>query len=138
MRWRDIGCEITTGLPCAYDVHQPFTANVRVNDCPYFYTSSKYRDMFFRDRWGQRILASALGFSAIMLSASVLVASIKWGSPAQAEEWNPEAAPKSWDEGLRGAVGLGIHQNHGYFIIWSQPNQFYKVDLSKARDWYED
>lgn len=111
---------------------------MRANDCPYFYTSIKKQNMFFNDRWGQRILAVALGCSAIMLSASALVASVKWVNPAQAEEWAPESTSAAWDDGLRGAVGLGIHQNHGYFIIWSQPNQFYKVDLSKARDWYED
>ncbi|MCF8259125.1 MAG: hypothetical protein K9J06_16340 [Flavobacteriales bacterium] len=94
--------------------------------------------MFVKDQWGQRILAVAFGCSALMLSASALVASIKWVNPAQAEEWSPEASPKAWDESLRGAVGLGIKENNAYFIIWSQPNQFYKVDLSKARDWYED
>lgn len=84
-------------------------------------------------------MAVAFGCSALMLSASALVASIKWVNPAHAEEFDPQKAlPRSWDDGLRGAVGLGIKDNSGYFVIWSQPNQFYKVDLSKARDWYDD
>lgn len=94
--------------------------------------------MIINDKWGQRILAFSLGCSALLLSASVLVASVKWVAPVQAEEWNPKAERAEWDEGLRGAVGLGIKDNNGYFIIWSQPNMFYKVDLSNARDWYED
>ncbi len=95
--------------------------------------------MIFKDQWGQRILALTFGGSALLLSVAVLIASIKWVAPAQAEEWVPGAAGKAaWDEGLRGAVGLGIKGDQGYFVIWSQPNQFYKVDLSKARDWYED
>jgi len=94
--------------------------------------------MLFKDQWSQRILAAALGFSAIMLCASALVVSLNWVNMAQADEWNPAADAKVWDEGLRGAVGLGIKENYAYFVIWSQPNQFYKVELAKARDWYED
>ncbi len=95
--------------------------------------------MFIKDQWSQRILAVAFGCSALLLSASALIASIKWVNPAQAEEFDPLAGKaKGWDDGLRGAVGLGIQDNQGYFIIWSQPNQFYKVDLSKARNWYDD
>jgi hypothetical protein len=105
----------------------------------YLYDSPKQNIMFIKDQWSQRILAIAFGCSALLLSASALVASIKWVNPAQADVFDPQsAAPKGWDEGLRGAVGLGIKDNNGYFIIWSQPNQFYKVDLTKARDWYED
>lgn len=94
--------------------------------------------MFFKDQWSQRILAATLGCAAMTLCASVLVVSLNWVNIAQADEWNPSADSKVWDEGLRGAVGLGIKENHAYFVIWSQPNQFYKVDLAKAKDWYED
>jgi len=95
--------------------------------------------MLFKDQWSQRILALTLGGSALLLGVAFLIASIKWVAPAHAGEWIPDAAEKApWDEGLRGAVGLGIKGDTAYFVIWSQPNQFYKVELSKARDWYED
>jgi len=94
--------------------------------------------MIQKDPLSQRIVAISLGLSAMMLSASLLIACIHWVGPAQATDWNPNATPKPWDDALRGAVGLGIKDDHAYFVIWSQPNQFYKVELAKARNWYED
>lgn len=94
--------------------------------------------MIQKDRLSQRIVAISLGLSAMMLSASLLIVCINWVSTAQATDWNPSAEQKPWDDALRGAVGLGIKDDYAYFVIWSQPNQFYKVELAKARNWYED
>lgn len=94
--------------------------------------------MIINDKWGQRILATTLGISALMMGSALLVASVKWTGHVHAEDWQPTEVAAPWDDSLRGAVGLGIKDNTGYFIIWSQPNQLYKVDLSKARNWYED
>jgi hypothetical protein len=91
-----------------------------------------------KDQWAQRILAISLGCSALLLSASLFVATTGWSGRLQANEWQPDAKTATWDDNLRGAVGLGIHDNFAYFVIWSQPNQFYKVELSKARNWYDD
>ncbi len=96
------------------------------------------RTFMINDLWVKRFLAFSLGSSTLLVSAALLIATVKWAGPVQAEEWDPSASQRPWDDALRGAVGLGIQDNHAYFVIWSQPNQFYKVDLSKARNWYED
>ena len=58
-------------------------------------------------------------------------------TPAHAEEFDLNEKPL-WDENLRGGVGLGIKDNTGYFVVWGNPNKFYKVDLTKATDWYDE
>ena len=90
----------------------------------------------FNDKLSQRILASLLGFSAVILAAAALILSLNTTMTAQAAE-EPAEAP-IWDDGLRGAVGLGIQDSTGYFIVWGNPNLFYKVDLNKAKDWYSE
>lgn len=94
--------------------------------------------MLFKDHLSQRILAITIGCSALLVSGALLVISVKWVGTAQAEEWSPQARVAPWDETLRGAVGLGIKDSTAYFVIWSQPNKFYKVELDKATDWFED
>jgi hypothetical protein len=91
-----------------------------------------------KDHVSQRILAVTIGCSALLLSGALFVLSVKWVGTAQAEELVPQAKLTPWDETLRGAVGLGIKDSTAYFVIWSQPNKFYKVDLDKAVDWFED
>lgn len=91
----------------------------------------------FTDKISQRILATFLGSSAFLLSVAFVLLLTQQIIPAQAEELdlNTNAA---WDENLRGGVGLGIKDNTGYFVVWGNPNQFYKVDLTKATDWYSE
>lgn len=90
------------------------------------------------DVWNQRILTISIACSILLLSGSLFIASVKWSGHLQADVWQPDANATAWDDNLRGAVGLGIHNDFAYFVIWSQPNQFYKVELSKARNWYDD
>jgi hypothetical protein len=83
-----------------------------------------------KDRLSQRILASLLGTSAVIIASAALIFTLNHSFTATAAD-NPV-----WDDGLRGAVGLGIKDNTGYFVVWGNPNLFYKVDLNKAQDWY--
>ena len=91
----------------------------------------------FTDRISQRILASFLGGSAFLLSLALVLFLTQQIIPAHAEELDL-SADAAWDDNLRGGVGLGIKDNTGYFVIWGHPNQFYKVELNKAKDWYSE
>ncbi|MCF8277333.1 MAG: hypothetical protein K9J17_11430 [Flavobacteriales bacterium] len=91
----------------------------------------------FSDKISQRILASFIGGSTLLLSASLLLFSMQYISTVNAEELDLEGA-KMWDQTLRGGVGLGIKDNVGYFVVWGDPNKFYKVELNKATDWYSE
>ncbi len=91
----------------------------------------------FTDKISQRILASFLGGSAFLLSVALVLLLTQQIIPAQAEELDL-SKNAAWDETLRGGVGIGIKDNTGYFVVWGSPNQFYKVDLTKATDWYSE
>ena len=91
----------------------------------------------FSDKISQRIFATLLGSSAFLLSLSLVVFLTQQIAPAQAEEFNLEGNAE-WDQSLRGGVGLGIVDNTGYFVIWGDPNKFYKVELDKATDWFSE
>lgn len=91
----------------------------------------------FSDKISQRILASFLGLSIFLCSVAVAVFALQYVGKAQANELNL-SENMAWDENLRGGVGLGIEDNVGYFVIWGNPNKFYKVDLEKATDWYSE
>ncbi|MCF8460999.1 MAG: hypothetical protein K9G46_09755 [Flavobacteriales bacterium] len=91
----------------------------------------------FTDKISQRILATFLGCSAFLLSAALVLLLTQQIIPAQADELDL-STNAAWDETLRGGVGLGIKDNTGYFVVWGSPNQFYKVDLTKASDWYSE
>lgn len=92
--------------------------------------------------FASKIFTVAVSISIVLCSLSLLLFSINHISAAKAENSGfaeKAACAAPWDEGLKGAVGLGIVNNTGYFIVWGAPsNMFYKVDLSKARDWYAD
>lgn len=90
----------------------------------------------FTDKISQRILASLLGLSAIIVAGAALLLTLNSTFTAKAAD-KPEDM-KVWDDGLRGAVGLGIQDSTGYFIVWGNPNLFYKVNLNKAKDWYTE
>lgn len=91
----------------------------------------------FTDKISQRIFASFLGCAMFLLSAAFVLLITQQIIPAQAEELDLNSiAP--WDDNLRGGVGLGIQDSVGYFVVWGNPNKFYKVDLTKADDWYEE
>ena len=78
-------------------------------------------------------MAVCLGLSMVLCGASLLLFSI---NHAKAEA---TVKPAPWDENVRGAVGLGIDKNTGYFVVFGRPgNAFYKVDLTKAKDWYSE
>lgn len=91
----------------------------------------------FSDKISQRILASFVGGSLFMLSTALVLGLTQQIIPAQADELDLSES-KVWDDNLRGGVGLGIKDNTGYFVIWGNPNKFYKVNLSMADDWYEE
>ena len=91
----------------------------------------------FSDKISQRIFASFLGCSMFLLSAGLVLLVTQQIIPAQADEFDLSES-KMWDETLRGGVGLGIKDNTGYFVVWGNPNRFYKVDLAKADDWYSE
>ena len=91
----------------------------------------------FTDKISQRILASFIGLSGFLLSAALVVGLTQQIIPAQADEFDLSDS-KMWDDNLRGGVGLGIKENVGYFVVWGNPNKFYKVDLTKADDWFEE
>lgn len=88
------------------------------------------------DNFSKTVLTIAFSISMVLCSLSLLIFSFSSVPTATATEFKPETKIP-WDDGLRGAVGLGIKDDMGYFVIWGNPNTFYKVDLSKARDWYE-
>lgn len=92
------------------------------------------------DPLSKSIFTISVSLAILMLSISILLFAISSLPTVQAEAspkmHEPMTSP--WDEALRGAVGLGIVNNTGYFIIWSNPNKLYKVDLANARDWYLD
>ena len=91
------------------------------------------------DPLSKKIFAISISLSIVILSTSLLLFSISSLPTVQAESsdiLNNRTAP--WDDGLRGAVGLGIISNTGYFVVWGQPNKLYKVDLTDARNWYLD
>lgn len=90
----------------------------------------------FTDKLSQRILASLLGVSALLIASAAMIFMLNTSFTAKAAD-QPEE-PKIWDDGLRGAVGLGIQDSTGYFIVWGNPNLFYKVNLNKAQDWYQE
>lgn len=89
----------------------------------------------FTDKLSQRILASLLGVSAIIIASAALIFTLNTSFTATAAGSPTES--KVWDDGLRGAVALGIKDNTGYFVVWGNPNLFYKVELDRAKDWYE-
>lgn len=91
----------------------------------------------FTDKISQRIFASFLGGSAFLLCAAFFLFMMQQIAPAHAEEFDLNAKPL-WDDNLRGGVGLGIKNDTGYFVVWGNPNKFYKVDLTKASDWYDE
>lgn len=91
----------------------------------------------FTDKLSQRILASFIGVSTLVMSIAMLLFVTQQSFTAQAEELDLQK-PMDWDEGLRGAAGLGIKDNTAYFVVWSDPNRFYKVNLDKATDWYSE
>jgi hypothetical protein len=91
----------------------------------------------FSDKLSQRIIASFLGLSILLVSGALVLFLAQSPFTAQAEELDL-SANIAWDESLRGGVGLGIKDNTGYFVVWGNPNQFYKVDLTKATDWYSE
>jgi hypothetical protein len=95
------------------------------------------RQHMFSDKISQRIFASFLGCSVFLLSGAIVLLMTQQIIPAQAEELDLSTS-KMWDETLRGGVGLGIKDNAGYFVVWGNPNKFYKVDLTKADDWYSE
>ena len=97
----------------------------------------KTNSIMFSDKISQRILASFLGCSAFLLSGAFVLFMTQQIIPAHAEELDL-SEDKIWDESLRGGVGLGIKDNTGYFVVWGSPNKFYKVDLTKADDWFEE
>lgn len=90
------------------------------------------------DKISQRILATSLGISAVLLSISCFVYATDEIGMANAEDISKLELNSDWDDRLRGAVGLGIHDGKGYFVIWSEPNRFYSVELAKAQDWYTE
>ncbi len=91
----------------------------------------------FTDKISQRILASFIGVATLILSMAVILFVTQRSFTAQAEEFDLETK-MDWDSGLRGAVGLGIKDNTAYFVIWGDPNKFYKVELEKATDWFSE
>lgn len=90
----------------------------------------------FKDKLSQRILATLLGTSTLLFASAALIFTINTSFTATAEDLPNDL--EVWDNGLRGAVGLGIKDSTGYFVIWGSPNKFYKVDLNKAQDWYAE
>lgn len=90
------------------------------------------------DKISQRILAASLGISSILLSVSCFVYATDRIGMANAEDISKLELNADWDAELRGGVGLGIVDGTGYFVVWAQPNKLYKVELSKAQDWYAE
>lgn len=92
------------------------------------------------DPLSKRILIISVSLSMLILSISLLVFTLSTLPTVQAESTveHHERTTPPWDDGLRGAVGLGIVDHTGYFVIWGKPNKLYKVDLANARDWYLD
>ncbi len=94
------------------------------------------------DPIASKMLTIAVSISLILCSLSLLIFTIGNVNSVRAENSiaDEKAQHKTpWDENLKGSVGLGIVNNTGYFVIWgSQNNMLYKVDLTKARDWYAD
>lgn len=89
----------------------------------------------------QRIMSVCVGLSLVLVSAAILIFSVSSVHTAQAapEHAIPlEESNLPWDASVRGSVGLGIVNNTGYFVVYSNPNMLYKVDLSEARNWYDD
>ena len=86
-----------------------------------------------------KFFSVALGISMVLCSLSLLVFSISQTPLAKAEaSFVPPSSSAPWDNELRGAVGLGIAKDSAYFVVWGNPNVFYKVSLKAARDWYKD
>ena len=85
-----------------------------------------------------KILTFSFSLSIILCSLSLLIFSIGSLTEAKAEikdvQFSKTASP--WDDNLRGAVGLGIAKDTAYFVVWGNPNLFYKAAINKAEDWY--
>ncbi|MDB4655830.1 hypothetical protein OAE48_03185 [Flavobacteriales bacterium] len=90
------------------------------------------------DKISQRIIASCLGLSAIVLSLCLLVFTTSQTGLVQANDIEDLEMSEDWDNDLRGGVGLGTVDDTGYFVVWAKPNKLYKVDLDKATDWFAE
>ena len=90
------------------------------------------------DKISQRIIASCIGLSAIVLSLCLMVFTTSQTGLVQANDIEDLEIPKDWDTDLRGGVGLGTVDGTGYFVVWAKPNKLYKVDLDKATDWFAE
>ena len=75
-----------------------------------------------------------MGVSTVIIASAGLIFILNSSFTATAADG--PADEEIWDDGLRGAVALGIKDNTGYFVVWGNPNLFYKVELDKAQDWY--
>ena len=90
------------------------------------------------DKISQRIIASSIGLSAVLLSLSLVIFATNQTGAVQAEDFDKLEMRSDWDTELRGGVGLGVVDGTGYFVVWAQPNKLYKVDLDKATDWFSE